>query len=88
MIRTFHPIGQGAFYTEEFNNFTAVYDCGSETDLPLLHHEIRETFSAHQHINALFISHFDNDHINGLEYLLNYCRVEPYFPHILKVVFV
>ena len=35
MTRTFHPIGQGAFYSEEFYNsekgciFRAVYDCGS-----------------------------------------------------------
>ena len=35
MIRTFHPVGQGAFYSEEFFNpegdcvFRAVYDCGS-----------------------------------------------------------
>ena len=35
MIRTFHPVGQGAFYSEEFSNsekgcsFRAVYDCGS-----------------------------------------------------------
>ena len=34
MIRTFHPVGQGAFYSEEFFNsergciFRAVYDCG------------------------------------------------------------
>ncbi|MDH8702670.1 hypothetical protein M2138_002038 [Dysgonomonadaceae bacterium PH5-43] len=35
LIRTFHPIGQGAFYTERHNsknnNFTVVYDCGSKT---------------------------------------------------------
>ena len=35
MIRTFHPVGQGAFYSEEFVNskgncvFRVVYDCGS-----------------------------------------------------------
>ena len=35
MTRTFHPVGQGAFYSEEFSNsekgciFRAVYDCGS-----------------------------------------------------------
>jgi hypothetical protein len=31
MIRTFHSIGQGAFYTEKFDNgFTVVYDCGGQ----------------------------------------------------------
>ena len=34
--RTYHPIGQGAFYTEVFTNsdntkFVMVYDCGTET---------------------------------------------------------
>ena len=35
MIRTFHPVGQGAFYSEEFFNsegncvFRVVYDCGA-----------------------------------------------------------
>lgn len=35
LIRTFHPVGQGAFYSEEFKDpngvvaFRAVYDCGS-----------------------------------------------------------
>lgn len=32
MIRTFHSIGQGAFYTEEFDDFRFVYDCGTDTD--------------------------------------------------------
>ena len=34
--RTIHPVGQGAFYSEVFENngdvkFTMVYDCGTET---------------------------------------------------------
>ncbi len=35
IIRTFHPVGQGAFYSEEFRDsegncvFRVVYDCGS-----------------------------------------------------------
>lgn len=32
MNRTFHPVGHGAFYTEEFKSnaikYTMVYDCG------------------------------------------------------------
>ena len=37
LIRTFHPVGHGAFYTERFydenvNNIAnVVYDCGSKT---------------------------------------------------------
>ena len=28
MERIIHPIGQGAFYSEQFKNFKIVYDCG------------------------------------------------------------
>lgn len=35
LIRTFHSVGQGAFYTEKHifdtNEFVIVYDCGSKT---------------------------------------------------------
>lgn len=36
MTRSFHPVGQGAFYSEVFKNgdevkFSVVYDCGTET---------------------------------------------------------
>ena len=42
LIRTFHPVGHGAFYTERFydengNNIAnVVYDCGSKT---ISHHD-------------------------------------------------
>jgi hypothetical protein len=79
MIRTFHSIGQGAFYTEEFDGFTVVFDCGSDNNIPLIEKEIRNTFEPNQKIDAVFISHLHSDHINGLEYLLNYCKVEKVF---------
>lgn len=80
MIRTFHPVGQGAFYTEQFNNgFTIVYDCGSETNISFVEKEIRNTFQQGDSIDAVFISHLHNDHINGLEFLLNYCNVSKIF---------
>lgn len=28
ILRVFHPIGQGAFYSERHDNFNIVYDCG------------------------------------------------------------
>lgn len=87
MIRTFHSIGQGAFYTEEFDDFTIVYDCGSDRNIPLIKKEIRNTFAPNQTINAVFISHLHDDHVNGLEYLLDYCNVERIFlPLISKEV--
>lgn len=79
MLRVFHPIGQGAFYTEFFNNFTMVYDCGSSTDESLLKNEIKSTFEKGEKIDAVFISHLHTDHVNGLEFLLNYCNVRRLF---------
>lgn len=78
--RTFHPVGHGAFYTERFYEgdncvYTAVYDCGSNTlssnELSSL---VTKEFPQGSKIDALFISHFDNDHVNGIQYLLNYCE--------------
>ena len=83
MIRTFHPIGQGAFYTERFDNFTIVYDCGSATKGSHLEDEIKSTFKTDKEIDALFISHFDDDHINGIETLLKNCHVKKVFIPLL-----
>lgn len=81
MIRTFHPVGQGAFYTERFYDdvpgepvFTAVYDCGS-VNVHHLKKAIDQTFGENDIINLLFVSHFHSDHINGIEYLKKRCQV-------------
>jgi hypothetical protein len=82
MIRTFQPIGQGAFYTEQFDNFTLVYDCGSDNEF-LIKKEIKSVFEKGQDIDAVFISHLHSDHINGLEFLLEYCNVKRVFMPLL-----
>lgn len=80
MIRTFHSIGQGAFYTEEFDDFRFVYDCGTDTDgKKRIEKYIKNHFKENDIINSLFISHFHRDHINGLEYLLSKFEVEKIF---------
>lgn len=77
--RTFHPVGHGAFYTERFYEdgncvYTAVYDCGCNAPVKnKLQQIVNAEFLQNTRINALFISHFDTDHINGIQYLLNYC---------------
>jgi hypothetical protein len=83
MIRTFHAIGQGAFYTEFFDDFTVVYDCGSDNNIDLIKAEIRATFKRGTRIDAVFISHLHEDHVNGLEYLLDYCNVRRLFLPLL-----
>lgn len=89
MIRSFLPVGQGAFYTEQFacsfGHANIIYDCGSLTDVRIVEKEISHHFQQGEYIDAVFISHFDEDHMNGLPYLLKHCRVKKlFFPLITK----
>lgn len=91
MTRSFLPIGQGAFYCEQFelnysnDKVNVVYDCGSSTNLKLLKNQIEENFKKGEIIHAVFISHLDQDHINGIPYLLQYCNVKKiFFPLLTK----
>ncbi|MGH6554160.1 MBL fold metallo-hydrolase [Bacteroides hominis] len=80
LIRTFHPVGHGAFYTEkhvlEDQTINIVYDCGSKTLEKHLPSIINNTFKKGEEIEFLFISHFDADHVNGIEYLKTYCKIK------------
>lgn len=83
VVRTFHPVGQGAFYSERFYEengleFTMVYDCGSEDSNRWELHEKIYDFRQElkgRAIDLLFISHFHSDHVNGLKELLQDIRV-------------
>jgi len=85
MTRTFHPVGQGAYFTEQINLGTGqscniVYDCGSESlDCAGLTKVIEKSFDKGAVIDAVFISHFDRDHVNGLPILLRRCVVKKLF---------
>lgn len=79
LTRTFHPVGQGTFYTEQIENkaggakFTVVYDCGSgnTNNCPQSLCDYLDTcIDAYKEIDILFISHFHNDHINGIKSLI------------------
>lgn len=87
LTRRFHPVGQGAFYTEVFSCggktcFCAVYDCGTETGQSrfdksgskYLTEQIDEFVEKNdiRQIDLLCISHFHKDHISGLDHLINY----------------
>lgn len=91
MIRTFHPVGHGAFYSEEFVSskgncvFRVVYDCGSlkycglqrnSDGTPLEREDIEErvkrAFPNGHGIDILFVSHFDEDHVNLIPCLKSY----------------
>lgn len=88
--RILHPVGQGAFFSAHFcyDNqsgtnkpfLNVVYDCGTVSrgkDVPTkIQKEVDITFNADDHIDLLFISHFDEDHTNGLDYLLDQTRID------------
>jgi hypothetical protein len=83
MIRIFHPVGQGAFYTEKFNDFTLIYDCGSDKGKQFIEEEIPHVFLKKSVIDVLFISHLHDDHVNGIEFLLsNYSLKKLFLPLI------
>ena len=76
VTRIIHPIGQGAFYTESIktndNLYNVVYDCGSgnyKYTPKRLKQDIASFYNPDDVIDLLFISHFDNDHINGIREL-------------------
>lgn len=79
LTRIIHPVGFGLFVTESFSvdqqEINVIYDCGhSSSKKTTTHLEgiVDQYFNSlyNKHIDYLFISHFDNDHINGISYLI------------------
>ena len=83
-IRTFHPIGQGGFYTERFNDLPdkpmVVFDCGGKSK-GFMEKYIDSFLPKDKKvtIEAVFISHLHDDHINGLQHLLDKATVKKIF---------
>lgn len=78
ITRIFHPVGQGAFYSERFDfdgkTCNIVYDCGSDTNRATpkaIESTIKSSFTNQDIIDVLFISHFDRDHVNKISVLKN-----------------
>jgi hypothetical protein len=72
--RFFHPVGQGAFYSERHidDNINIVYDCGTEyknRGNKGTKGVVSQSFSKNDVIHYLFISHFDYDHISKISLL-------------------
>ncbi|WP_272149952.1 MBL fold metallo-hydrolase [Tenacibaculum aiptasiae] len=84
----FYNVGQGCFYggAIKYNNneFVVVYDCGSVTKGNPLAIAIKNFKQEYNHIDLLIISHFDKDHVNGIEELIKGTKVGqiimPYMP--------
>ena len=78
IVRTFHPVGQGAFYSESFfvngqsnARFNVVYDCGAGYGyVTKAQKVVSQSFDKDDVIDYLFISHLDYDHISLVRFLL------------------
>ncbi|MBR4918901.1 MAG: MBL fold metallo-hydrolase [Bacteroidales bacterium] len=87
VTRIIHPVGQGGFYTETFSDdqqeATFVYDCGGFDNAQKKMNSYLDCFLSNKKpkkkIEAVFISHFHADHINGLQYLLENAEVKYLF---------
>ena len=84
VTRILHSIGQGAFYTEKFicdnDQYNIVFDCGGSSNV--IHHSVRNYCRKLPKgqdekgiVDAVFISHFDRDHVNGLKTLFQNSKV-------------
>jgi len=73
--RIFHPIGQGAFYSERHKKFNIVYDCGNWKDTKLADKVVKQAFSEDDEVDVLFISHFDFDHVSKISTLKNHVKL-------------
>lgn len=91
--RAIFPVGQGGFAVESIEDMAIAYDCGSQTSPARVEMYIDELKKRHvSEINYLFISHFDQDHVNGVAYLMDSGitvrrAVMSYIPHDMQVVY-
>ncbi len=74
--RIFHPIGQGAFYSERHENFNIVYDCGNWRNTKLADRVVKQAFAENEVVDILFISHFDYDHVNKIKTLNKHTQIK------------
>ena len=88
-MRIFNPVGQGGFYCEFFEDDTThetikiIYDCGSMPQR-YVEREIGKIFQENEYIDAVFISHLHDDHINGLQKLIKNYNVKNIFLPLLS----
>ena len=86
-VRVFFPVGMGGFSFERMDETTVVYDCGSTSKMVIKDNikALKSDFFGVKDrvIDHLFISHFDEDHRNGIDELLNTFEVkEIHLPYI------
>lgn len=90
VTRIFHPVGQGAFYSELHSYdgaapFTVVYDCGTKKDQKWLENRINA--SGIVNTDLMFLSHFHDDHYKGIKFLNPKVIILPIMKEWDKVIF-
>ncbi|MES2288066.1 MAG: MBL fold metallo-hydrolase [Bacteroidota bacterium] len=91
----FYPVGQGCFYAGEIlapsndKKFTIVFDCGTLSGRTYLQNSIQKFKQKYTKIDLLVISHFDEDHVNGVNDLLDGISCEtvliPYYTPLSRL---
>lgn len=87
-VRVFFPVGMGGFSFERMDETTVVYDCGAYKSKKVINANVKALKSGFfgvkdRVIDHLFISHFDEDHCNGVDELLKTFEVkEIHLPYI------
>ena len=90
VTRVFHPVGQGAFYSESHSYddaapYTVVYDCGTKKDQNWL--KSRITASGIVNPDLMFLSHFHDDHYKGIKFLNPKVIILPIMKEWDRVIF-
>lgn len=94
--RILSPVGLGGFDIEHIDGTTIVFDCGSRPkqiiENCILHYrDYLDSMGVNTIIDYLFLSHFDQDHINGLNVLSQYFTIKniivPYIPKRYRVIY-
>lgn len=93
--RVQHPVGQGSFHSGAVELggacFRYIYDCGAAKRDKRFVIQEASTFGQHtRSVDVLFLSHLDEDHISGVEHLLETTSVRivvlPYLSPFERVV--
>lgn len=91
--RLLFPVGHGGFAAEAIDNkYLAIIDCGSDV-CPTRVSMYIDAIKNHgfKHVNKLFITHFDSDHVNCIKELIDKLKVievvVPFIPHEMRYVY-
>ncbi len=90
--RVIFPVGQGGFAYENIDDYSIVFDCGSNTCPTRVTQYIRRLGDMRVgKIDVLYVSHFDKDHVDGITQLIDIVGVKraviPYVPEAFRVAY-